>query len=168
MISQIKTIEGFKPLYTTYLNYMSQFYTIYNFELWCKGAMKNLQRYSNSDDYLLYLLKESDATIGFAMISTHLRFNDDGFSVAEFFVQKEYEKKGYGKELAEGVFDAFKGNWEVAVSMKNNLALGFWEHVVASYTDGNFIKKKNDSFDGYAFVFNNGATSERDFLIDSK
>ncbi|MDA3791899.1 MAG: hypothetical protein PF503_25810 [Desulfobacula sp.] len=34
--------------------------------------------------------------------------------------------------------------------------LVFWEQVVSSYTDGKFIKKRNASFSGYGFVFNNG------------
>jgi predicted acetyltransferase len=76
--------------------------------------------------------------------------------VAEFYIQKNHEKKGYGRKLAEHVFEKFPDNWEVAVSLKNKSALVFWTQVVSSYTNGKFIKKWNPSFCGYGFVFNNG------------
>lgn len=134
---------------------MSQFFEIAHYDSWCKGALKNLQRYSMTDDQHIYILKESDFVIGFAMVNEHLRFNTDGFAVAELYIQKSHEKKGYGRKLAEHVFARFEGNWEVAVTLKNSSALLFWEQVVSSYTDGKFIKKRNDSFSGYGFIFNN-------------
>jgi len=85
-----------------------------------------------------------------------LRFNSKGFAVAEFYIQKNYEKKGYGRRLAEHLFEKLPGNWEVAVSLNNKSALVFWKQVVSSYTDGEFIKEWNASFNGYGFVFNNG------------
>jgi len=156
MITRIKTIDEIKSIFKAYLKYMSQFFEIAHYDSWCKGALKNLQRYSMADDRHIYILKESLVIIGFAMINKHLRFNTDGFAVAEFYIQKGYEKKGYGRKLAEHVFAKFPGNWEVAVTLKNSSALIFWEQVVSSYTDGKFIKKQKASFSGYGFVFNKG------------
>jgi len=155
MITRIKTTNEIKPIFKDYLKHMSQFFKIAHYDSWCNGALKNLQRYSMTDDQHIYILKESDVIIGFAMVNKHLRFNTDGFAVAELYIQKSHEKKGYGRKLAEHVFAKFKGNWEVAVTLKNSSALLFWEQVVSSYTDGKFIKKRNDSFCGYGFIFNN-------------
>ena len=58
-------------------------------------------------------------------------------------------------DMAEHVFAQFTGNWEVAVSLKNNLAREFWKHVLFSYTNDKFIEKKMDSFNGYGLIFNN-------------
>ncbi|WP_299982121.1 GNAT family N-acetyltransferase [Desulfobacula sp.] len=154
MITRIETIDRIKPIFREYLDYMSQFYEIDNYYSWCKGALKNLQLYSMADDRYIYILKESDSIIGFALVNKHLRFNTDGFAVAEFYIQKGHEKKGYGRKLAEYVFAQFTGIWEVAVTLKNKSALVFWEQMVSSYTDGKFIKKRTASFKGYGFIFN--------------
>ncbi|SDU41547.1 GNAT family N-acetyltransferase [Desulfobacula phenolica] len=154
IIAQIETIDEIKPIFREYLKYMSRFFKIDNYDLWCKGALKNLQLYLIKEDRHVYLLKKSDVLIGFAMINKHLRFNTKGVAVAEFYIQKGHEKKGYGRKLAEHVFAQLPGNWEVAVTLKNSSALAFWEHVVSSYTHGNFIKKRKPSFSGYGFLFN--------------
>ncbi|MCD4674497.1 MAG: GNAT family N-acetyltransferase [Desulfobacula sp.] len=154
MITRIKIIDEIKSVYREYLDYMSRFFKIYDFNSWCKGALKNLQLYSIADDRHIYILKESESIIGFALVNKHFRFNTDGFAVAEFYIQKNHERKGYGRKLAEHVFAQFTGNWEVAVTLKNKSGILFWEQVVTSYTNGKFIKKKNASFSGYGFVFN--------------
>jgi len=156
MITRIQTINQIKPIFREYLDYMSQFFLIHDVESWCKVALKNLQLYSIADDRYIYILKKSDTIIGFAMVNKHLRFNSKGLAVAEFYIQKNHEKKGYGRRLAEHVFEKLPGNWEVAVSLKNKSALVFWNQVVSSYTDGKFIKEWNASFSGYGFIFNNG------------
>ncbi|MBU1340564.1 MAG: GNAT family N-acetyltransferase [Proteobacteria bacterium] len=115
--------------------------------------MKNLHLYLTTEGRHIFILKKSDAVIGFALVNKHLRFNTDGFSVAEFYIQKKYERKGYGRRLAEHVFEEFKGEWEVAVTKKNKPALVFWGQVVPSYTKGEFLKKQKASFSGYGFVF---------------
>ena len=155
-ITRIKTINEIKPIFREYLDYMSQFFLIHDIESWCKGALKNLQRDYIADDRYIYILKKSDSIIGFAMVNKHLRFNSKGFAVAEFYIQKNHEQKGYGRKLAEHVFEKFPGSWEVAVSIKNKSALVFWKQVVSSYTEGKFNKKWNASFRGYGFVFNTG------------
>jgi len=154
MIVQIETIDKIQSIYREYLDYMSQFFEIHNFDSWCKGALKNLRHYSIADDKHIYILKESESIIGFALVNKHFRFNTDGFAVAEFYIQESHERKGYGRKLAEHVFTQHTGNWEVAVSLKNKSALVFWKQVVSSYTDDKFIKKRKDSFRGYGFIFN--------------
>jgi predicted acetyltransferase len=155
MIVRIENIDEIKPIYGEYLNYMSQFFEINDHNSWYESALKNLQRYSAEDDRHVYILKESESIIGFALVNKHLRFNNDGFAVAEFYIQKKHERKGYGRRLAEHVFEQFSGNWEVAVSLKNNSAREFWEQVVSSYTNGKFVEKRTSSFSGNGFVFNN-------------
>ena len=155
MIARIENIDEIKPTFREYLNYMSQFFDIKDRRSWCEGALKYLQRYSTEDDRHIYILKESETIIGFAFINKHLRFNHDGFAVAEFYIKKDHERKGFGRKLAEHVFAQFSGNWEVAVSKKNHSARVFWKQVVSSYTGGNFVEKRIGSFSGYGFLFNN-------------
>lgn len=145
---------------------MCQFFEIHNFDSWCNTALKNLNHYSRADDRYIFTLKEHNAIIGFAVVNKHLRFNTDGFCVAEFYIQKGHEKKGHGRRLAKHIFTQFKGVWEVAVSLKNKPALAFWEQVVSLYTKNNFTKKKTVSFDGYGFLFNTaGETVDNEHSI---
>jgi len=155
IIAQTKTIDKMKPIFMEYLEHMSQFYEIKNYEGWCIGAIKSLEEYTVSCDRRIYLAMESGRIIGFALVSKHLRFNRDGFGLAEFYIRKRYSRKGHGRRLAEHLFERYLGNWEVAVTMKNKAAQAFWEDVVSSYTRGGFIKKSNNSFNGYGFIFNN-------------
>ena len=155
MIEKIEKIDPIKPLFKEYLNYMSQFFEINNYDSWCKGALKNIQLYSVSKNRHVYILKQSEFIVGFALINKHLRFNTEGCAIAEFYIQKEYKRKGYGRKLAEHVFSQFPGNWEVAVSKKNSSALFFWKKVISSYSNDKFIQKKHATFVGYGFIFNN-------------
>ena len=155
MIARIETIDIIEPIFREYLGYMSQFFEIDDYDSWCDGALKKLQLYSIEDDRHIFILKESESIIGFALVNKHLRFNNDGFAVAEFYIQKDHERKGYGRKLAEHIFAHFSGNWEVAVTLKNNSAQVFWKQVVSSYTYGKFIEKRKSSFRGYGFLFNN-------------
>jgi predicted acetyltransferase len=155
MITRLETSEEIVPLFKEYLGVVSRFYTIYDFDSWCEGAVKNLQTYSMAEDRLIYVLKESETFIGFALVNKHLRFNSGGFGIADFYIQKSHGRNGHGRRLAEHVFERFPGSWEVAVSLKNEYALGFWKQVVLTYTSGRFMEKKHASFKGYGFLFNN-------------
>ncbi len=153
MITQIENIEEIIPLFSTYLEGMSQFYEIRNLDSWCATALKNLQKYAGAEDRRMYILRQSGAIIGFALVNQHLRFNQDGFAIAEFHIQKDHGGKGYGRRLAEHVYAQFPGNWEVALTMKNHNALVFWRQVVSSFTSGKFMEKRNPSGNECGFLF---------------
>jgi len=153
--AQIKTIEEILSIYKVYLKYMSRFLGISDYGPWQAVALKNLKRYLIEDDRHIFILKTDDSVIGFALINKHLRFAKDGFAIAEFFIQKKYGKKGYGRKLAEYIFIQYPGNWEIAVALNNHSARKFWKQVLASYTGGDFTEKIKPSFNGSGFLFNN-------------
>ena len=155
MISRLGTIEDIFPIYTAYLEGMSQHYNIHDLDGWLKAALKNLKKKGNSKDSPVFIIQESNEIIGFAMVSTHLRFNDQGRAIAEFHIHADHMGKGHGRALAEFVFDWFPGQWEVAFTLKNTGAMGFWKQVVSSYTSGNFMEKNKFSTDTYGFLFKN-------------
>lgn len=153
IILRTETIDRIEPVYREYLAYMSRFFEIVDVESWSKKAVKNLHRYLTAQDHHIFIVEVSGAVIGFGLVNGHLRFNDDGLAVAEFYIQKAHEKNGHGRRLAEVIFEQFPGNWEVAVTKKNKAALAFWEQVVSAYTAGQFIKKTSPCFAGYGFIF---------------
>ena len=148
-------VDVITPMFKDYLAYMCRFYTISDYDAWCEGALKNLWRFSHENDRYIYVIEKSGVVVGFTVVNNHVRFNRDGLAIAEFYIQKDHEKKGYGRMLAEFVFARFPGNWEVAIATKNTSARQFWEQVVSSYTHGQFIEKRTAPFDGSGFLFNN-------------
>ncbi len=142
-------------MYTAYLEEMSQHYDIHNLDGWLKAALKNFKKKENSSENPMFIIQKSHKIIGFAMVSTHLRFNDKGRAIAEFHIQKDHEGNGHGRALAEYVFDRFSGQWEVALTPKNKGAMGFWKQVVSTYTSGDFVEKNKPSTDIYGFLFRN-------------
>ncbi len=153
MISKLGTIEDIFPMYTAYLQGMSQHYNIHDLDGWLEAALKNLKKNESANP--VFIIQEADEIMGFAMVSTHLRFNDQGRAIAEFHIQKDHGRNGYGRSLAEFVFDQFPGQWEVALTLKNTGAMGFWKQVVSSYTSGDFVEKNKPSTDMYGFLFEN-------------
>ncbi len=155
MILKTKNISEIKDLYKDYLNYISQYFNIKNLEAWRETALAHLKKYSTDTNRHLYIIKDSDTTFGFALVNQHFRFIKTGSAIAEFYIKDEYKRKGFGKNLAEHVFTKHPGDWEVAVSKKNNLALKFWKKTISCVTKEDFKQVRNESFDGYGFVFNN-------------
>ncbi len=144
-----------RPVFRAYLEYVEQFYDIYEVDAWCDRALENLKAFALAEGNQGYVLRQSDSIIGFALVNDHLRFRDRGLSIADFYIQEGHGRKGYGRMLAEHVFGCAPGNWEVAVSEKNHPALVFWERVISSYTGGCFLCKNIPSFRGAGFLFTN-------------
>ena len=151
MITRLETSDPLIPIYSEYLAYMSRFFKITHYHSWIEGALNNLHRYVLEEAHQAYMVQESGAVIGLALINQHLRFNSQGFAVAEFFIQKPHEKKGYGRRLAEHLFKTLPGPWEVAVTSTNHKALKFWEKVVTAFTLGQFKQENKAGFTGFIF-----------------
>ncbi len=134
---------------------MSQFYNITDYDSWFSSALEYLRLYGISNDRHIYLLKNKNIKIGFALTNRYHRYIDEGVSLAEFFIDKDFENMGFGRQLAEHVFSSSKGNWEIAVAKENIKARSFWRHLVAQYTNGKYKELQIKSYEGYGFVFSN-------------
>jgi len=159
MIDLLENTADIVTIFKDYLEYMSHYFVVNDYDSWCKGALKNLNKYSTDPDRYIYIVRESESIIGFAFVCKHLRFNLDGFAIADFFIQKAHMRKKTGSRLAEYVFKQFPGNWEVAVTSNNHIAKIFWIQVVSSYTHNNYSEKVINTFDGSGFLFNNSTGS---------
>ena len=56
----------------------------------------------------------------------------------QFFVLKKYRHQGVGRLLAQSVFAALVGRWEVGQMPENRPAQAFWREVISRYTGGRF------------------------------
>ena len=60
------------------------------------------------------------------------------FRLIEFFVDKEFRRRGLGREAALLLFSRFEGDWLVTESTRDRGAVAFWRRVIAGYTRGHF------------------------------
>ena len=71
---------------------------------------------------------------GFALV----RFVNETYVMAEFFVMRPYRRSGAGKQAATAVFRTFSGKWIVHQVPGNVPAQAFWRRVIGQFTGGQF------------------------------
>ncbi|HLG98424.1 MAG TPA: GNAT family N-acetyltransferase [Bryobacteraceae bacterium] len=78
---------------------------------------------------------------GFALIK-RLSEQPPAYDMGEFFVARQYRRKGIGQRVAVELFDSFPGQWEVREMPSNGPAQEFWRRVIAGYTNGVFTETR--------------------------
>ncbi len=98
-----------------------------------------------------FLIRVDGRLGGFAIVDLYSHLGDrltdpgDVRDVAEFFVVRNYRRRGVGETAAHALFDRFGGRWEVRQSAKNEGARAFWRKVIDRYTGGHFDESFHDS-----------------------
>ncbi len=77
---------------------------------------------------------------GFVLVNRHTQVISpgDGWSIAEFFVIRNYQRRGIGRRVAFRTFDQSPGKWEVRWLRNNAEANAFWPKIIGEYISGNF------------------------------
>ncbi|HEY2417474.1 MAG TPA: GNAT family N-acetyltransferase [Steroidobacteraceae bacterium] len=63
------------------------------------------------------------------------------FSMAEFFIARQWRRRGIGAQAVRLLFDRFDGNWLITEHVRNNVAVKFWRRVVSAYTQGKYQER---------------------------
>jgi len=94
-----------------------------------------------------FLMYAEGKVAGFVLVNsiTYLDENEGARSIAEFFVMRQYRRKGVGKKAAIAVFDMFPGRWEVRQTQNNIGGRKFWRSVIPDYTGGRFTQTIADT-----------------------
>jgi predicted acetyltransferase len=101
--------------------------------------------FADSSAHLLTILKE-DSPVGFAMVRTgampvgNERFD---YSMAEFFIAREWRRRGLGQEAVRLIWDRFAGRWHIMEYLRNAPAVAFWRRVVNAYTRSNYRERSS-------------------------
>jgi predicted acetyltransferase len=92
------------------------------------------------------LIRVDEHPAGFALVQRGSRLNEapDTWDVCEFFVMRQYRRQGVGALAALGVFEEFRGRWEVRQMLKNSGATQFWRAVIARHTGGEYNETVHD------------------------
>lgn len=136
-----------------YALYDGSFYIDNDINEECIFEYRWFDNYFTDDDRDAYFVKSGDKYLGMVMVNENLKYNDEGKSVAEFFIMPKYRRNHIGKKVAYDIFELFKGNWEVQPMKNNKVAYSFWKNIINEYTNGNYIVK-NDGIEDI-FIFNN-------------
>jgi predicted acetyltransferase len=155
MIIRTDNIDWVKPLFKQYMWHMKQYYEINDVSRWIEQANMYYDLYRTDRDRLVYVTVINNELSGFALVNSVCSFNQTGRSIAEFYIQPEKHNHGYGRELAEYVFEQHPGQWEIRVTSRNKGAFTFWSKIVEHYMGINFSVQSKESYDGQAFLFNN-------------
>jgi predicted acetyltransferase len=89
---------------------------------------------------LPFLIRHGPRVAGFALVTRGSPASPDPLvlDVAEFFVLRQYRRRGVGREAAILLWNLVAGRWVVRVSEGNRRALAFWPGVIRDYTGGAF------------------------------
>jgi len=116
-----------------------------------------LPSYWTEPDRHPFLFRVAERLAGFALVQqrSHLSGSPGINDIAEFFVLREYRRRGIGRSAAHAVFQAFPGTWEVRVRECNTIGLSFWENTVETFTQSGAreLRHEEDSSIWRVFVF---------------
>jgi predicted acetyltransferase len=97
-----------------------------------------LDRYWDTEGFHPFVATADGKYAGFALVNQAVRIGTDGYWMDQFCVLKKYRGQGMGQVLANAVFAALPGRWEVGQMPQNHTAQAFWRVVVGKYTGGLF------------------------------
>ena len=122
-----------------------------------KFGYKYLDLYWQEKERLPFFIKVDGNISGFILINEHSDITPGAKVIAEFYVLKNYQRQGIGKQAAFKIFNKFPGEWEIAEMIENIPAQEFWRKIIEEYTAGRYTKiiMNNEIWKGPVQKFNN-------------
>jgi predicted acetyltransferase len=78
--------------------------------------------------------------VGFARIRVRAQSPAE-FSMADFFIARDWRRRGIGAEAVRLILDRFEGAWLITEYVRNDPAVKFWRAVVSGYTAGKYQER---------------------------
>ena len=85
-----------------------------------------------------FLFRVGGEVAGFALVHTECSQPDTQYDMDQFFIMRKFRRRGLGGAAAMGLFDRFRGRWEVRQVVQNLPAQAFWRKVIGRYTGGKY------------------------------
>jgi predicted acetyltransferase len=96
---------------------------------------KNLASYWTEPGRHPFLIRVGKDWGGFVFVKQESETSNDKecWDMAEFFVLDRYRRRGLGSNVAQAVWRAFPGRWEVRVMEWHKAAHAFWSEAIAAF-----------------------------------
>ncbi len=82
---------------------------------------------------------------GFALADGAVKLAPAGHWMDQFFVLRKHRQQGLGHALAQAVFRALPGHWEVGQMPANVAAQAFWRRCIGQYSGGRYTEHRVDA-----------------------
>ena len=93
------------------------------------------------------LILENERPVGFALVSRPLKAPAGAvpaYRLADFFIRRNFRRRGIGRVAATLIFSRFSGQWLVTETVGNHEAVTFWRKVLSTYTGGRYQERVAD------------------------
>jgi predicted acetyltransferase len=152
----IKATLDQKPVLANLLElYSYEFSEFHDFDVGSDGlyGYNYLSLYWTEVSRSPYLIYVEDGLAGFALVKKgcSISGNLEAWDMAEFFVMKKYKRQGVGTAAALKIWQQLKGNWQIRVSVKNQVACLFWLQTIKAFV-GEAPKKTNSMLKGTEWI----------------
>ena len=86
--------------------------------------------------------RSTDIPAGFALIGSAQRYIGDPKvrDMVEFFVAAHFRRNGFGRAMAEYIWNQYRSDWLIRVYQANTPAMRFWAETVAHYSSGAYLE----------------------------
>ena len=129
------------PLYRMLELYQYELSDIWDQDLDSHGEFGfALDRYWSSKTCRPFVATVAGHFAGFALADEAVKIAQTGNWMDQFFVLKKYRRDSLGTKLAQHVFQALPGYWEVGQMPANLAAQAFWRRAVAAYTQNAYTE----------------------------
>lgn len=122
-----------KNLYSLYLHDLSE-YT--NEDVSLKGLYDTnfLDLFWRKDGLIPLLIKVDSKIAGFVLIQSgqYAPSTGEDYYISQFFILREYRRKGIGKKTVKKLFSQFPGKYLVGQIPSNKPAINFWKNIYKS------------------------------------
>jgi predicted acetyltransferase len=93
-------------------------------------TLPHFQDYWKEDHAFLYLLKQKEMPIGFALIHNHTLNEKANWKMAEFFILSVFRRQGIARFAMMEIMKKHPGTWEIPVYKDNVEAQIFWKNTL--------------------------------------
>jgi predicted acetyltransferase len=96
-------------------------------------------------EYDAYLAKVGESIAGFALIGSGREWLGDigAHDVHEFFIMRKFRRHGFGRSMANSLWNEHPGDWLVRVLEANAPAITFWRGEISIYSLGSYTEEQH-------------------------
>lgn len=138
ILTETRNIDDVLEAYKNYINFLipknpELMEAINNGETVESIAREELETAVEYDDTEILLIKHKNITVGFMIIGQYPNaFLDDSIYVQEFYIEKKWQRKGFGRYAAKLLFLRYpKRPVEMLILKKNKGAIRFWGKIMS-------------------------------------